>query len=52
MLIASGNRDEIVWGYLLGAALMVIAAAVELRLGVSAECKSLEDVAPPLSAFR
>ena len=51
VLIASGNRDEIVWGYLLGAGLMMIAAAVELRLGVSAECRSLEDVAPPLSAY-
>jgi hypothetical protein len=31
---------------------MVIAAVVELRLGVKAECKSLEDVAPPLSSLR
>jgi hypothetical protein len=29
---------------------MVVAALVELRLGVRAEGKSLEDVAPPLSS--
>ena len=38
------------YGYFLGAALMVVAALVELRLGVKAERKSLEDVAPPLSS--
>ena len=35
---------------MLGAALMVVAALVELKLGVKAECRSLEDVAPPLSS--
>src|SRR6478752_6490475 len=50
VLIDQGGRGDIVWGYFLGAALMVIAAAVELRLGVKAERKSLEDVAPPLSS--
>jgi len=50
VLIESGVRGEIVWGYFLGAALMVVAAAIELRLGVKAECKPLEDVAPPLSS--
>ena len=38
------------WGYAFGAALMLIAAAVTLRLGVAAERRSLEDVARPLSA--
>jgi MFS family permease len=52
VLIGSGDRGNIVYGYFLGAALMVIAAVVELRLGVNAECKSLEDVAPPLSSLR
>jgi MFS family permease len=52
VLIASGSRDEILWGYLLGAALMVIAGIVEMKIGVAAECKSLEDVAKPLSAAR
>jgi MFS family permease len=46
----AGRRSEIVYGYWLGAALMIVAAAVELRLGVKAECMPLEDVAPPLSA--
>ena len=52
VLIEGGDRGNIVYGYFLGAALMVIAAVVELRLGVKAECKSLEDVAPPLSSLR
>jgi MFS family permease len=50
VLIEAGGRDDLVYGYYLGAALMVIAAVVELKLGVNAECKSLEDVAPPLSS--
>ncbi len=50
VLIQSGGRGEIAYGYFLGAALMVVAALVELRLGVQAERKSLEDVAPPLSS--
>lgn len=52
VLIEGGNRSDIVYGYFLGAALMVVAAIVELCLGVKAECKSLEDVAPPLSSLR
>ena len=52
VLIEGGNRSNIVYGYFLGAALMIIAAVVEMRLGVAAECKSLEDVAPPLSSLR
>jgi len=47
-LIATGARSEILWGYLLGGCLMLIAAAVELALGVPAERKMLEDVAAPL----
>ena len=49
---AAAAASNIVYGYFFGAALMVIAAVVELRLGVKAECKSLEDVAPPLSSLR
>lgn len=49
VLIGSGDRSAIAWGYLLGAALMLIGAAVVARWGVSAERRSLEDVAPPLS---
>jgi MFS family permease len=49
-LIESGSRTEILWGYLLGAALMVVAGLVEAWLGVPAERKALEDIAPPLSS--
>jgi zinc transporter ZupT len=49
VLIQGEGQTGIVLGYLLGAALMVVAALVELKLGVRAEGKSLEDVAPPLS---
>ncbi|MGA8276578.1 MAG: MFS transporter [Rhodanobacteraceae bacterium] len=48
-LIGTGAREPIAWGYALGAALMLIAAVVELKLGVAAERRSLEDVATPLS---
>jgi MFS family permease len=48
-LIETGQRREILWGYLLGGGLMVLAAIVEAVLGVSAERKSLEEVAEPLS---
>jgi MFS family permease len=48
-LIEAGDPREIVVGYLIGAALMVAAAVVALKLGVSAEGRSLEEVAPPLS---
>lgn len=37
-------------GYLLGCGLMIGAAVVEAFLGVDAEKRSLEEVAPPLSA--
>src|SRR6266404_6782740 len=46
VLIESGGRSEIVYGYWLGAALMIVAAAVELRLGVQDECMWLADIAP------
>jgi MFS family permease len=48
-LIETGERSQIFNGYLLGGGLMLLAAVVELALGVSAERRSLEDVAPPLS---
>ncbi|HET6546223.1 MAG TPA: MFS transporter [Rhodanobacteraceae bacterium] len=50
VLIGTGERTAIGWGYVLGAALMLVAAGVELKLGVAAERRSLEDVATPLSA--
>ncbi|MFC3070077.1 MFS transporter [Phenylobacterium soli] len=48
-LIDTGERWRIFLGYLLGGGLMLVAAAVQLVLGVSAERRSLEAVAPPLS---
>ena len=50
VLIASGSRGEIMWGYALGAALMIGAGGVEAVLGIAAERRSLESVAPPVSA--
>ncbi len=48
-LIDTGSRASLFGGYLLGAALMVIAAAVMWRWGVAAERKPLEEVARPLA---
>jgi MFS family permease len=48
-LIQGGQRTDIMWGYLLGAALMLLAAGTEWKLGFAAEGRSLEDVARPLS---
>ncbi len=45
------ERGDIVVGYFLGAALMLAAALVELKLGISAEGRPLEEVAAPLSAM-
>jgi MFS family permease len=49
-LIGDGtNHAMLTFGYLIGAAVMVIGGLVEVFLGVDAENKSLEDVATPLS---
>jgi MFS family permease len=48
-LIGTGERLAVFWGYGLGTALMLIAAAAAWRWGVNAERASLEGVAPPLS---
>ena len=50
VLIASESPREIVIGYGLGAALMIAAALVTVWLGVDAERRPLEEVAPPLSS--
>ena len=50
-LIGTGERIAVFWGYALGAALMLIAAGVEWKIGVNAERRSLESVATPLSAL-
>jgi MFS family permease len=49
-LIESGSRTALYHGYLLAAALMCLAAVVAAVLGVDAERRPLEHVAPPLSA--
>ena len=48
-LIDTGSRASIFGGYVLGAVLMIIAAAIEWRWGIAAERKSLETVARPLA---
>ena len=49
-LIQSGSRTEVLWGYVLGGGLMIGAAILQGLIGVEAARKSLEEVAPPLSA--
>jgi MFS family permease len=49
VLINSGSRGSVAAGYLIGAALMIGAAAVQAAWGVAAERKSLESVARPLA---
>jgi MFS family permease len=49
-LIDSKSRTELLYGYLVAAGLMLIAAATEATLGVAAEGASLEKIAAPLSA--
>lgn len=49
-LIASGSKVHLLYGYLAGSALMLIAAAIEATCGVKAEQQSLENLAEPLSA--
>ncbi|WP_138756704.1 MFS transporter [Modestobacter altitudinis] len=50
-LIGEGeSRGPLFYGYLLGAGVMVVGGLVAAVLGVSAEGRSLEDVATPLAA--
>jgi len=48
-LIGTGERRLIAIGYLVGSVLMLLAAALTVWIGVSAERRPLEDVATPLS---
>ena len=50
VLIGTGERINVFYGYALGAVLMYVAAGFELRFGVRAERVSLETIAPPLSS--
>jgi len=49
-LIGTGSRINVFYGYAAAAALMLIAAAIEVIWGVAAERQSLEKIAEPLSA--
>jgi MFS family permease len=48
-LIHTGSRWSVLWGYLLGAALMLAASFIAARFAVAAERKPLEQVARPLA---
>jgi len=50
VLIGSGSRPEVFYGYVAGGLLMLAAAGIEIIYGVKAERQSLEKVAAPLSA--
>ncbi len=50
VLIGSGDKGRVFYGYALGAALMLATAVVGWALAVKAERKSLEEIAAPLSA--
>lgn len=50
VLIESGSRGQVFAGYLIGAVLMILAAAIAARWAVAAERKPLETVARPLAA--
>ncbi len=49
-LVESGSRENLCYGYLAGAALMIGAAAIAAVWAVKAEGQALESVAQPLSA--
>jgi len=49
-LITSGSRANVFIGYVLGAALVLVAAAIAWRYAVAAERQPLEQIAPPLGA--
>jgi len=49
LLIESGSRQQVLIGYLFGAALMLLAALITRMVGVAAERRPLEEVARPLS---
>lgn len=49
VLIQTGSRTRVFYGYLLGAVLMIFGAAMEWKLGVKAEGQSLESISAPLA---
>jgi MFS family permease len=51
-LVDTGKVSVVADGYFLGAGLMIAAGLVEVAIGVEAAGRSLEELAPPLSANR
>jgi MFS family permease len=49
VLIDTGSRTSVFWGYLFGSTLMILAGFIAWRWGVDAEQKPLEAVARPLT---
>lgn len=49
-LVSSGSTGDTTLAFCIGAALMTLAGCVEAAIGVRAERRSLESLAPPLSA--
>ena len=50
ILIQSGSKWHVAWGYLLGAVLMLAAAIAEWAVGIEAEGKSLESISQPIQS--
>ena len=50
LLIETGSRNALFYGYVAGAALMIAAGLIEAVIGVKAEQKELEEITAPLSA--
>ena len=49
-LIATGSKTNVALGYVLGSALLILAALFEWRIGIEAAGKSLESVSKPLQS--
>jgi hypothetical protein len=47
-LIQTGSREAVFQGYIAAAVLMLVAASVEVILGIDAERKPLESITSPL----
>jgi len=50
VLIETGSRGAVMVGYAIGATLVIVAGLLALRYAADAECRPLEEVAPPLSS--
>lgn len=50
VLIGTGSKTNVFWGYLLAALLMLGAAGVAWKFGIKAEQQSLEDISAPLTS--